>query len=102
MENLLREEIGELKSDPLLYISKYFQLRKTMVLRKMAIFGEKIMSWTMDTFVGTTNLSSQCSYIMEWVPPCFWKNQEENLPPFLPPPSEGSKSESRSVMSDSL
>ena len=69
---------------------------------KMAIFGEKIMSWTMDTFVGTTNLSSQCSYIMEWVPPCFWKNQEENLPPFLPPPSEGRESESRSIMSNSL
>ena len=69
---------------------------------KVVIFGKKIMSWTLDTFVGTTNLSSQHSYIMEWVPPCFQKNQEENLPPFLPPPSEGSESESRSVMSDSL
>lgn len=34
MENLLREEIGELKSDSLLYISKYFQRRKTMVLER--------------------------------------------------------------------
>lgn len=34
MEWLLREEIGELKTDLLPFISKYFQLRKTVVLKR--------------------------------------------------------------------